>query len=134
MKKDFKLIFIPFILILLISLSFAQQREVSPIKLERISERLYKILGGRGARGGVYIGENGVLVIDAKTDKYSVEETIEKIRKITDKTIKYLVNTHSDGDHVNGNRYFPQTVTIIAHENCRKEFFSKKRWYTIRLE
>ncbi len=123
MKKNVKLIFILFFLTLFISLSFAQQRKTLPVKLKMISERLYEILEGRGARGGVYIGDNGVLVIDAKMDKSSVDETIEEIRKITDKPIKYLVNTHSDGDHIIGNQYIPKTVTFIAHENCRKEFF-----------
>ena len=46
---------------------------------------------------------------------------ISGIKKLTDKPIKYLVNTHSDGDHVSGNRYFPATVAVIAQENCRKE-------------
>ena len=36
---------------------------------------------------------------------------------------KYLVNTHSDGDHVIGNRLFSEEVVIIAQENCREEFF-----------
>ncbi len=127
MKKNFKLVFVPFFLILFISLSFAQQRKSLPVKLKMISEGLYEILEGSGARGGVYIGDNGVLVIDSKSDKNSVDETIEEIRKITDKPIKYLVNTHSDGDHISGNQYFPQTVTFIAHENCRKEFFHPRR-------
>jgi len=78
-------------------------------------------------KGGVYVGDNAVLVIDAKMDKKSVEQVIEGVRQITDKPIKYLVNTHSDGDHVMGNRYFPEIVTFIAHENCRKEFFHPRR-------
>ncbi len=123
MKKKLQPAGIPFFLMLFISLSSAQQQDTPPIKLNMISERLYEIQGGRGASGGVYIGDNGVLVIDAKMDNNSVSTTIEEIKKITDKPIKYLVNTHSDGDHVNGNQYFPQTVTIIAHENCRQEFF-----------
>jgi cyclase len=64
-----------------------------------------------------------VLVIDAKMDKSSVEQIIGGIKQITDKPLKYLVNTHGDGDHITGNRFFPETVTIIAHENCRKDFF-----------
>jgi glyoxylase-like metal-dependent hydrolase (beta-lactamase superfamily II) len=92
-----------------------------------ISERLYEILDGRGARGGIYIGDNGVLVIDAKMEKKSVDETIDEIKKITDKPIKYLINTHSDRDHINGNQYFPKTITFVAHENCRKEFFHPSR-------
>ncbi|MHC4843231.1 MAG: MBL fold metallo-hydrolase [Planctomycetota bacterium] len=107
--------------------SFAQEREDPPVELKQISERLYEVIGGRGARGGAYVGDNGVLIIDAKMDKESVEQVIEEVGKITDKPIKYLVNTHSDGDHIRGNQYFPETVTIIAHENCRKEFFHPRR-------
>ncbi len=127
MKKKLQPAGIPFFLMLFISLSSAQQQDTPPIKLNMISERLYEIQGGRGARGGVYIGDNGVLVIDAKMDKSSVDETIQEIKKKTDKQIIYLINTHSDGDHVNGNQYFPQTVAIIAHENCRNEFFHTSR-------
>jgi len=127
MKKKLQSAGIPFFLMLFISLSSAQQQDTPPIKLNMISERLYEIQGGRGARGGVYIGETGVLVIDAKMNTNSVTETIEEIKKKTDKPIKYLINTHSDGDHINGNQYFPQTVTIIAQENCRQEFFHPSR-------
>ncbi len=127
MKRNIQLVSIPLFLMLFISLSFAQQRDTPPVKLNMISERLYEIQGGRGARGGVYIGETGVLVIDAKMNTNSVTETIEEIKKKTDKPIKYLINTHSDGDHVNGNQYFQQTVTFIAHENCRQEFFHPRR-------
>lgn len=127
MKKKFKLIFILFFLVLFIPLSFAQQRKTSPVELKMISERLHEILGGRGARGGVYIGDNGVLVIDAKMNKESVDQVIEKIKQLSDQPIKYLVNTHSDGDHIRGNQYFSETTTFITHENCRKEFFHNKR-------
>ena len=114
-------------LVLFFPLSIAQQQEAKPVELKQISERLYEILGGSGAQGGMYIGDNEVLVIDAKMDENSVDAVIAEIAKITDKPIKYLVNTHSDGDHVWGNQFFPQTVTFVAHENCRKEFFHKNR-------
>lgn len=126
MKKTTLILTLSF-LVLFIPLSDAQQREVKPIELKQISDRLYEILGGRGAQGGMYIGDNEVLVIDAKMDENSVDAVIAEIAKITDKPIKYLVNTHSDGDHVWGNQYFPQTITFVAHENCRKEFFHKQR-------
>ncbi len=127
MKKKIKTILITFGILLCVSLSLAQQREVNPIRLDPVSDRLYEVLGGRGANGGAYVGDNGVLVIDSKMDKESVDQIIEEIRKITDKPIKYLINTHSDGDHVNGNRYFPEEVMIIAHKNCREEFFHPGR-------
>ena len=103
----------------------AQERETSPVTLEKISGSVYQINGGDGSNGGVIIGENGVLVIDSKMNEESVKQSIEAIKSVTDKPIKYLVNTHSDGDHIMGNRYFPNSVTFIAHENCRDDFFKE---------
>jgi glyoxylase-like metal-dependent hydrolase (beta-lactamase superfamily II) len=128
MIKKGKFLYILFISILFFwSQSFSQQRETPPVTLEKISDSLFQILGGQGANGGVYIGDNGVLVIDSKMTEESVDQTIAEIQKITDKPIKYLVNTHSDGDHIAGNPYFPKSVTIIVHENCREEFFHLRR-------
>ena len=121
MKKKIELVLM--LVLLLASNSIGQRRTQQPLEFKKISDRLFEIVGGRGAQGGAYIGDDGVLVIDAKMDKASVDQVIEGIKQITDKPIKYLVNTHGDGDHIVGNRYFPETVTIIAHENCRKDFF-----------
>jgi len=115
--------------ILLFSFFFitAQNREVKPVTLDKISDNLYQVLGGRGATGGMYIGENKVLIIDSKMDKASVDGIYKAVKEVTDKPVTLLVNTHSDGDHINGNQFFPESVTIIAHENCRKEFFHPQR-------
>ncbi len=127
MEKKIKIFVIFYFLINSISISFAQRREVKPVEFNKISENLYEILEGRGARGGTYIGDNGVLIIDAKMNEESVKQVLDGIKQLTDKPIKYLVNTHSDGDHINGNKLFPGTITFIAHENCRKDFFRNKR-------
>ncbi|MBN2181568.1 MAG: MBL fold metallo-hydrolase [Sedimentisphaerales bacterium] len=122
MKKNITPLFI-LVFISCASLSFSQQRTSQPVDFQKISERLFQITGGRGANGGAYIGDNAVLVIDAKQDKESVEQVIRDLGKITDKPIRYLVNTHSDGDHIFGNRFFPESVVFISHENCRADFF-----------
>jgi len=127
MKRQLKTILATSSILLSVSLSFAQQQEVRTVKLDPISDRLYEVLGGSGANGGAYVGDNGVVIIDSKMDKESVDQIIEEVSKITDKPVKYLINTHSDGDHVNGNRYFPEEVMIVAHQNCRKEFFHPGR-------
>jgi glyoxylase-like metal-dependent hydrolase (beta-lactamase superfamily II) len=127
MNKNLRLFFVLFFCVLFASLPFSQAQDILPVKIKVISGEIYEILEGRGARGGAYIGSNGILLIDSKMDKKSVDETIEGIKKLTDKPIKYLMNTHSDADHIDGNQYFPETVNFIAHENCRKEFFHPKR-------
>jgi glyoxylase-like metal-dependent hydrolase (beta-lactamase superfamily II) len=103
----------------------AQNHEPVPVRLEKQTDQIYQILGGRGSNGGVIIGENAVLIVDAKMDKNSVDQTIEAVWELADKPIKYLVNTHSDGDHIMGNRYFPESITVVAHENCRNDFFKE---------
>ncbi len=123
MRKKQIVFILSMLTIFFVSTTFCQQRETKPVELKKISDNLYEILGGSGANGGVYIGENGVLVIDTKMDKESVDQTIAEIKKITRKPITHVVDTHSDGDHINGNRFFSQKITFIAHENCRKDFF-----------
>lgn len=104
-----------------------QHQEESPITIEKISDNLFQLIGGRGANAGMYIGDNAVLIIDAKMDEKSVEGIFTAVKSFTDKPVKYLVNTHSDGDHVKGNEFFPEEVVIVAHKNCRKEFFHPGR-------
>jgi cyclase len=101
----------------------AQQNTQAPVTFKKVSERIYGIEGGSGAQSGVIIGDDCVLVVDAKMDKKSQDDIFLEIGRLTKKPIKYLVNTHGDPDHINGNRYFPATVTIIAHDGCRKDFF-----------
>jgi len=127
MKKSIEIILMSSLVLFLAADSLAERRAAQPVEFKKIAGGLFEILGGQGARGGAYIGDNAVLIIDAKMSRKSVEEVIQGIRQMTDKPIQYLVNTHSDGDHVQGNRYFPKTVTFIAHENCRNDFFQPDR-------
>ncbi len=129
MKKQFRAYFLLIILPVLISASWAsaQQREAPPVEFKQVGDNLYVISGGRGANGGCYIGDQGVLVIDAKQDQASMDAVFAEIKKRTDRPILFLVNTHSDGDHIAGNKFFPKNVAIVAHENCRKEFFHAGR-------
>jgi glyoxylase-like metal-dependent hydrolase (beta-lactamase superfamily II) len=127
MRGKIKYYLIPIFILILAASPFAQRREAPPVEFKKVSDNLYEIRGGSGANGGLYIGDNGVLVIDTKMDEKSANLVFEGIKKLTDLPIKYLVNTHSDGDHIAGNKFFPKSVTIIAHENCRQEFFHPGR-------
>ena len=111
------------ILFLFSSLIFAQQGQSSPVEAVKIADNLYQLNGGSGANGGFYVGDDAVLLIDTKMSEQSVRDELAALMKITTKPIKYLVLTHADGDPVNGNVFLPDGVTIIAHENCYKEFF-----------
>jgi cyclase len=103
---------------------FAQQPNApAAVTLQQVAPNIYMTVGGRGAQGGVYIGEKEVLLIDSKQDAASVGQVLSEIRKLTNNPVTRLVNTHADSDHVFGNRFLPAGVSVIAHENCLKEFF-----------
>lgn len=104
---------------------YAQERESVPVSLQKISEHVCQVNGGQGANGGVIIGENAVLLIDSKMNEESVIQAINAVKELTDKPIKYLFNTHSDGDHIMGNRYLPGSMIFMAHQNCRDDFFKE---------
>ena len=122
MNRRLKLVLILSIFDVLTFHLFAQAQEILPVKLKLISGNVHEILDGRGARGGVCIGQTGVLLIDAKMDKKSVDETIEGIRKVTDKPIKYLINTHSDWEGISA--LSPLSCCLGVHDlkvNSRQE-------------
>lgn len=104
---------------------YAQERESPPVSLDKVTEHVYLVKGGQGSNGGVIIGENAVLLIDSKMNEESVNQTINAVQELSDKAIKYLFNTHSDGDHIMGNRYLPASLTFMAHKNCRDDFFKE---------
>lgn len=77
------------------------------------------MLTGPGGNIGVSTGDDGVFVIDDKFSR-NADEIIDVIKTLSDKPIRYVVNTHYHGDHSGGNSKMKKTgATIVAHENVR---------------
>ncbi len=98
----------------------AQGPAPAPLMVHQLKPNVYWIEGG-GGNSGVVIGDKGVIVVDAKTTPAAGKELLDDIAKITPKPVTTVILTHSDGDHVNGLASFPAGITIIAHENNKKE-------------
>jgi len=92
----------------------------APFVTHQLKPNVYWVEGG-GGNSTVIVGDNGVIVIDAKVSKAGGAELLEDIAKITPKPVTTVIETHSDGDHVNGVAAFPAGLTIIAQENNKKE-------------
>ena len=104
----------------LAALASAQAPAPAPFTAHQLKPNVYWIEGG-GGNSGVIVGDKGVIVVDAKTTLAGGKELLEDIAKITPKPVTTVILTHSDGDHVNGLAAFPMGITIIAHENNKKE-------------
>jgi cyclase len=96
------------------------QPQQQPFTVSQLTQNVYWVAGG-GGNSGIVIGTNGVIVIDAKTSADGGKELLADVAKLTSKPVTTLIETHSDGDHVNGAASFPAGITIIAHENNKKE-------------
>ena len=75
-------------------------------------------LYGRGGNIGFFVGPDAVLVVDSQF-KDIAPGIVAQIKKVSDKPIKFLLNTHHHGDHVGGNEIFRQFAMIVAHDNVR---------------
>lgn len=69
---------------------------------------------------GIIINENDVVIIDAPE---ATKEIIAELKKLTDKPVKYVINTHWHDDHITGNQYYRDAypgVEFIAHKNTKE--------------
>jgi cyclase len=87
------------------------------IEVQKVKDNLYMLVGG-GGNTAVYVGTNGVTVVDAKNPGWG-QPILDKIKTLTDKPVTLLINTHTHGDHVSGNVEFPATVDIVVQENTK---------------
>ena len=95
---------------------FSQGFDQVKIEATKLTDRIY-VLTGAGGNIGVSIGDDGIFVIDAQFAPLS-EKIEAKLRELSNKPIKMLVNTHYHGDHTGGNSNMHEFgAMIIAHDN-----------------
>lgn len=69
----------------------------------------------------VLVGEFDTLVVDSHVTPAAARALLQSLSVITDKPVRYLVNSHYHFDHAHGNQSFPAGVEIIGHEFTRKK-------------
>ncbi len=102
------------------------QGAVDGAQIEQVKGNLYVIKGSTpvnrdlfsGGNVGVFVMERGVAVVDTKLPGWG-QVLLDRIRTVTDKPVVTIVNTHTHGDHVGSNEFFPDTVNIVAHANTK---------------
>jgi cyclase len=88
------------------------------IKTTKISNNFYT-LDGQGGTIGVLVGPEGIFMVDSQFAPLS-QKIAAAIHQISDKPIRFMVNTHVHGDHTGGNENFAKMgVTIFARDELR---------------
>lgn len=75
---------------------------------------------------GVIIGDRDVIVVDSLTNAAMTQSLLAEIRRVTDKPIRFLINTHSHADHVYTNHLFPEATVISTHRGREKTEANQK--------
>lgn len=97
--------------------------------LARIADGIYSYLDEKnplpsrsfGANAGIIIGRDGIVVVDTLISAKEGQRFIRDIKAVTNKPVRYVVNTHEHLDHSLGNSEFVSLgAIVIGHRNCKK--------------
>ncbi len=99
----------------------AQERDFSAVTIKTIAVRDgVSMLEGEGGNIGLSAGDDGAFLID---DQFAplTEKILAAVAAVTDRPVKFLVNTHWHADHTGGNENLGKRgVLIFAHDNVRE--------------
>src|SRR5437762_4566640 len=96
-----------------------------PSKVEKIADDMYVILS-EGSNTTVYLTDEGVILVDTKFER-NHDDIVAKVKTLTDKPIKYVINTHAHQDHTGGNAKMLPTAQIVGHVNIRQAMIKGKQ-------
>ena len=101
-------------------LAFAQQ-DFSKVEIKATALRGgTHMLTGAGGNIVASAGSDGVFIIDDQFAPLSLKIRAA-VRKLSDKPLRFVVNTHWHGDHTGGNEDMGKAgAVIVAHDNVRK--------------
>jgi glyoxylase-like metal-dependent hydrolase (beta-lactamase superfamily II) len=126
MKTNMRNPWIPVVpVIFLFCMAAAQDQDFNKVqmKVTKVSGNVY-MLEGAGGNIGASVGEDGIVIVD---DQYApmADKIKAALKGITDKPVRFVINTHYHPDHTGGNAIFQQTAPIIAQDTmcanvCRR--------------
>jgi cyclase len=89
-------------------------------KFEKIADGVYYATSTgamvTGSNNPVIVGDRDVMVVDTGTSPAAARAMIDDLRKITDKPVRYVVDTHFHYDHTDGNQVYAGKADVFAHE------------------
>lgn len=97
-----------------------------PATSQRVKDNLYMI-SGEGGNVAALITDEGILLVDDMYDR-NYAAVMGQVKALSDKPIRYVLNTHQHDDHSGGNaQMLAASVEVIAHKNARINMIALKQ-------
>jgi cyclase len=112
-------------IVCLVSLSAAWPQNPAnsppPMAVIQVADRMYMLYSGAGpfsaANIAVLVGDDGLVLVDAQSQSHT-DRTFAALRQLSDKPVRYVINTHCHADHTGNNAILQRDgATVIAHAN-----------------
>jgi glyoxylase-like metal-dependent hydrolase (beta-lactamase superfamily II) len=107
--------------------------------LRRVTDRVY--IFRNIVNSAVILGDEAIAVVDTQVNEVLAERLLKSIRTVSDKPIRYAINTHYHWDHTGGNYVFKdvgaqvvssaQTKVFIAERTPRQKAFLQSRGFEL---
>jgi cyclase len=93
-------------------------------RFERVAEGIYYATASGtmtvGANSPIILTDTEAIVIDSEITPAAARALIADLKAVTDKPVRYVIDSHYHYDHAFGNQVFGPEVQVIGHENTRK--------------
>jgi cyclase len=93
-------------------------------RFEKVAEGVYYATSAGtmnvGANSPIFVNDDEVLMVESSITPAAARAMVNDIKAITNKPIRYVVDSHYHYDHAHGNQVFISSATVIGHENTYK--------------
>jgi cyclase len=93
-------------------------------RFEKVAEGVYYATASGtmnvGANSPVLVNDQEAIVIDSEITPAAARAMVADLKAITDKPVRYVIDSHYHYDHAFGNQVFDATAQVIGHDNTRR--------------